>query len=261
MALVIICLGRLVILLLVILLLLGRECTKWIVPSQSFGRLRLCGENAFTGWNKSATLQTPSLRQRAHVWVSLALEAEAVVAGPSPSVAAALGVAVADLGSAGDTARHSGTPAAGEGDRDAGRSTGHCIGMSPDIADLDSSFADHSPGRIRHNPADSHHTGYRNHRTAAAGAVGPGAVAVEEAFAAEGVLAIWGLVADHSRRTAAGAQAADSDVAGEDSREWPWLRYGDRAVMCRGQCLHGGRSAANAEMNCDANRILSTAER
>ena len=145
-----------------------------------------------------------------------------VFAGPSSWVAAALGVA-AGLGSAGDSAHHSGTPVEGAGGLGARHNTDHCIGMSLDIADLDSSPAGRRLDRTRHNPADFR-TDYRNHHTAAEA----GAGAVGEAFAAEEALAIGGPVADRSRTVVGAAAAADSDVAAGDSRESPWLRYGDR---------------------------------
>ena len=52
--------GRLVILLvlLVIVLFLWRECTEWIIPSQRFGGFRLC-EDSFAGWFRSVILLSP----------------------------------------------------------------------------------------------------------------------------------------------------------------------------------------------------------
>lgn len=218
---------------------------------------RECGH----GLHEISTLLSPCLRYRAYVWVSSALEVEVVFAGLSSSRAAAL-QAAACLGSVDDTAHHNGTPVEVEGGPGAPHSTDRCI-ASFGIADLDSSPAAHSPGRTRRNPAGTH-TGYHIHYTvaaAAAGAVGAGFVV--EAFAAEEALAISDLVADRSR-TAVVAEAADSDVAAEGSREWPWLR-------CRGRvcavvsasilrwCAERSKCGDGVRLRCKQN--YSTAER
>lgn len=126
--------------------------------------------------------------------------------------------------SADGTSHRSGTGAEAADDLGVGHNTGHRTGMSPGTADLESSLADHIPGRTPHTPADSF-AGYHILRIAAAAADAAEAAVVsaadvaEVACAADEVPAISDPVADRTRTVAAAERgtAEGSCAAAEDS--------------------------------------------